>query len=180
MSEYYRYWNYWLNIVVNWSIYNVIFWQNWTMVKLHQFSENYTPQSFRLVRRHYFPARQPIHTFQMPKFYYKIHSFSWSRFLMKEKWFWKLYFSWTFIIRFEQLIFTRWTYMFNWILCNRYELKLRLQLQVLPLRAVSHRIDFITNYLNYLHLLRDGNYFWAQIFVTSSINSKRYVHIYQN
>ena len=132
MSEYYRYWNYWLNIVVNWSIYNVIFWQNWTMVKLHQFSENYTPQSF---------YRQPIHTFELPKFYYKIHSFWWSRFLMKEKWFWKLYFSWTFIIRFEQLIFTRWTYMFNWILCNRTQIKTSTSSLVVTGRNSRYRLE---------------------------------------
>ena len=78
-----------------------------------------------------------------------------------EKEFWKLYFSWTFIIRFEQLNITRWTYNLNWILCNRYELKLRLQLQVLPLRPVTHGIDFSISYFNHWHSLRDGNYYFG-------------------
>ena len=161
MSEYYRYWNYRLNIAVNWSIFNVISQQNWTMlVNSYSFSET---------RVHKYPNRRSsvcsvlqlfVHHQLIGLFvnFWRVFCslFNVSLALLKtiyqksvnqlpfqttyssiwdalEKVFIFLrqilnygscisgwIFSWTFIIRFEQLNFTRWTNMFNWILCNRF------------------------------------------------------------
>ena len=82
-------------------------------------------------------------------------------------------FSWTFIIRFEQLNFTRWTYIINWILCNRYELKLRL-------RTVTHGIDFILNYSNHWQIIDATKIILGTNMRHFQKKFKRYVHTHRN